>query len=479
MALREAAREIEEWAIQHHITLRDQSIGQTAAPGSAPLRALDKSPAEGPTPFGDLLREFEALISPNAFRPNHPRFLAFVPGAPCFPSVLGDWLASSADFFCGNWMEASAPAQIESTVIDWFRQWLGMPKTTRGLLTSGGSEANLTALVVARERLSFEDRRRSVLYVAEQRHSSIDRAAKVMGIHPSQVCPVATDEQFRLPGSALADAVARDRQAGLQPWAVVANAGATNTGTVDALEEVADVCGVEGLWFHVDAAYGWVAALNSEGRDALSGIERADSVTIDPHKWLAQTFESGCVLVRNGRLLPQTFTARPEYLQDVTDHEGEVNYSDYGISLTRRFRALKIWLSVRMLGLDWFRKLASHCCTLAEYAEVRLAATGCFEILCSRQLSIVCFRYAASRGDLNELNRQLAEALRQTGRAFLSSTRLRGVYVLRMCFVNWRTCAADVDEIVDLLVRLGSEIATGRIVPTFPPAPLAPATGSE
>jgi glutamate/tyrosine decarboxylase-like PLP-dependent enzyme len=220
----------------------------------------------------------------------------------------------------------------------------------------------------------------------------------------------------------------------------------------------------------VDAAYGWVAALDDRERAHLAGIAEADSVTLDPHKWLAQTFDVGCLLVRDGRRLPETFATRPDYLQDVAPgHDEEINYADYGITLTRRFRALKVWLSVHMLGLDWFRRLAAHGCALAAYAQARLEAAGVFEILCPRRLSIVCFRYVAA--DPVGVNARLLAALRETGRAFLSSTRLRGAFAVRMCFINWRTTAADVDEVVDLLVRLGAEVANVPDVPAVPPAP--------
>ena len=232
-------------------------------------------------------------------------FLAFVPGTPCFPSMLGDWLTAAANFFCGVWLEASGPAHIESIVLDWFRQWLGLPESTRGVLTTGGSEANLLALVVARERLSFADRDRAMLYVAEQRHWSVDRAAKVIGLRPDQVRTVPVDGDFRIAWPRLARQLANDRERGHLPWAVVANAGATNTGTVDALMEVSELCRLETLWLHVDAAYGWAAALIQSGRRELAGIDLADSITLDPHKWLAQTFDVGCLLVRDGRLLPQ------------------------------------------------------------------------------------------------------------------------------------------------------------------------------
>jgi aromatic-L-amino-acid/L-tryptophan decarboxylase len=449
--LRAAVAAVGEWALADYADLPDRTVGATASVAHMRTVLAADAPAAG-RPFADVLGEFATTIEPHSVRTSHPRFLAFVPGAPCFPAILGDWLTAAANIFAGVWLEAAGPTQIECVVLDWFRQWLSLPETTRGLLTGGGSEANLTALVVAHDRVPFADRGRAVLYVSDQRHSSVDRAAKVMGLHPSQIRPVPADADFRMQAPALARLVHADRLEGRLPWAVVANAGATNTGTVDPLDAIAAVCRAEGLWLHVDAAYGWAAALTAEGRQELSGIGEADSVTLDPHKWFAQTFEAGCVLVRDGRRLPETFATRPDYMQDVVPDEAEVNFSDHGIALTRRFRALKIWLSVQTLGLDWFRRLADHCCRLAVYAEARIAADSRFEITCPRRLSIVCFRYRATNAD--EVNTWLVAKLLESGRGFLSSTRLRGQVTLRMCFVNWRTTAADVDEIVEALIEL-------------------------
>jgi glutamate/tyrosine decarboxylase-like PLP-dependent enzyme len=407
-------------------------------------------------------------VTPHAFRTSHPRFLAFIPSAPTFLSVLGELLCAGTNFFAGVWLEASGPTEVELIVLDWFKEFVGYPAEAGGILTGGGSEANLTSLLVARELLSDEDRQRAVLYVADQRHWSVDRAAKVIGLRPNQVRPVPADEGLRLHPAALAEAAGRDRSAGRLPWAVVANGGATNTGVVDPLAALADLCRAEGLWLHVDAAYGWAAALTAEGAAFLEGIGRADSLTLDPHKWFGQTFEAGCVLVREGRRLEETFAIRPEYMQDVEPAGDEVNFADRGLALTRRFRALKIWLSVKVLGVGWFRALVERCCRLADFAEALLRSTRGFEVLSGRQLSIVCFRYvppgfqARGEGDeeqLDRLNMALLAALRATGRAFISSTRLRGRVALRFCFVNWRTTAGDVEEVVQLLAQLGADPA--------------------
>ncbi len=462
-ALQDYGEQVLAYVLKHHETLPDQPIGRFAS-RAAMEALLREPPPEAPQRFETVLQSFADAVAPNACRISHPRFLAFIPAAPNFVAVLGDFLCAGTNFFAGVWVEASGPAMVELVVLDWFRQFLGLPEGTQGVLTGGGSEANLTALVVARERLTEEQRGRAVLYLTEQRHWSMDRAAMIMGLRPQQLRPVHADAQFRLDPVKLREIIAADRRAGLHPWAVVANGGATNTGTVDPLADLADVCADADLWLHVDAAYGWAAVLTDAGRRDLDGIGRADSVTLDPHKWLAQPYEAGCVLVRDGRALVRTFSIRPDYMQDVQPADDEVNFADHGLALTRRFRALKIWLSLKVLGVGWFRDLVTHSCQLAALAQAFLERAAVFEILSSRQLSIVCFRFVPVKGvcrpelNLDRLNLALIDAVRATGRAFLSSTRLHGRVAIRMCFVNWRTTTADVEEIVGLLTTLGRDL---------------------
>jgi len=465
IALHDHFTQVTRWLLRHFATLPDQAIGRTGSRSELESLLREPPPEDGQD-LSRVLAQFDERVASYAFRTNHPRFFAFIPGAPNYLSVLGDWLCSGTNFFAGVWLEAAGPAQVELLVLDWFKQFLGYPPQAQGLLTSGGSEANLTALVAAREPLAYTDRQRAVLYVTEQRHWSVDRAAKIMGLLPEQVCPIATANHFRLDPAALAARAREDRATGRLPWLVVANAGATSTGAVDPLAALADVCRDQRLWLHVDAAYGWSAVLTAEGRTLLDGIARADSITLDPHKWFGQTFEAGCLLVRDGRRLDETFALRPDYMQDVAPAADEVNFCDRGIALTRRFRALKIWFSVKVLGVGWFRRLVERCCRLAEFAQALLESHAGFEILCPRQLSIVCFRYVppgfdcenpAAEQQLNRLNLSLVDQLRATGKAFISSTRLGDRVALRFCFVNWRTTAADVEETIGLLAALAAK----------------------
>jgi glutamate/tyrosine decarboxylase-like PLP-dependent enzyme len=449
-----------DWILRYDAGLSQQPVGR-----SIDRQTLEKALREPPpwqgSAFESVLATFERDVASCAYPANHPRFLAFIPGAPTFLSVLGDFLCASTNFFAGVWCEAAGPAQVELVVLDWFRTLLGLPAGTDGLLTGGGSEANLTALVVARERLPVSERGRAVLYVSEQRHWSVDRAARIIGVLPHQVRPIAVDADLRLRPNELARLVCADRQDGLLPWAVVANAGSTNTGAVDPLVEVADLCEREGLFLHVDAAFGWAACLTEDGRRLLKGIERADSITLDPHKWLAQTFEVGGLLVRRGEELTRAFAMTPEYMQDVLPGPEEVNFADRGIALSRRFRALKVWLSIKVLGLDWFARLVEHSRALGRYAQAVLTEAG-FEILSPEQLATVCFRHAPAGMTAEALDRHnlaLIDAVRVSGEAFLSSTRLHGRVAIRLCLINWRTSADDIDCVVSVLRRLATSAA--------------------
>jgi glutamate/tyrosine decarboxylase-like PLP-dependent enzyme len=450
-ALRDAGQSVLNAVLDDFIHLPETPIGRTASRAEME-RLLREPPPEAGRAFADVLAEFQAKVQHYAIRACHPRFLAFIPGAPNYASILADLLAANANIFAGVWKEAAGAAEVELLVLDWFKSWLAYPTEAAGLLTSGGSEANLTALVVARESVPHAERPRLVLYASDQRHWSIGRAAKIIGLAPQQVRPIPCDADFRLRVDALRAAIAEDQGAGRLPWCIVANAGTTNTGSIDPLSELADIRDQNRLWLHADAAYGWAAALTPRGRGWLNGIARADSITLDPHKWLAQPFEAGGLLVRRGELLRETFKMRPEYMQDVVPHHDEVNFCDHGIALTRRFRALKIWLSIKTLGVAWFRRLIEHTCALSDYAQALLEQAGCFEITSASKLSIVCFRHVPGDDDAQQT---IADELLKTGRAFLSTTRLNDRTTLRFCFVNWRTTARDVEEIVDLLAAIG------------------------
>jgi glutamate/tyrosine decarboxylase-like PLP-dependent enzyme len=280
----------------------------------------------------------------------------------------------------------------------------------------------------------------ATVYFSDQTHSSVERALRVIGFAPEQMRKLESDDNFRLSIQNVRAAIADDRAKGLRPFCVIANAGTTNTGAVDPLNELADLAAKEKLWLHIDGAFGAAAILSERGRALLPGLERADSISLDPHKWLFQSFECGCVLVRDAARLRSAFQIKPDYLRDVHRRVEEFNPCDYGVQLTRSFRALKVWLSLQTFGLAAFREAITRGFELAELAERELRARKGWEILSPTQMATVCFRFGKS----DELQTQLVDTMMRDGYALLTSTTLRGLVSLRLCTINPRTTEEDI-----------------------------------
>jgi aromatic-L-amino-acid/L-tryptophan decarboxylase len=414
---------------------------------------LEGPPPAAAQPFDAVLARLSEDVLPFMNRADHPRFFAFIPSCQTFPGAVGDFVASALNVYVGSWMESAGPSQVELTVLDWFKQWLGYPPAAAGILLSGGSAANMTALACAREALLGPMPDRVVAYVSDQAHSSLARAARLLGFRPDQLRVVPVGDDLRLGAQRLEHAIAADVAAGRLPLFASVSAGATNTGAIDPLDELAEVCRRHGVWLHVDAAYGGFAVLADRGRAALRGIEAADSIALDPHKWLYQPMECGALLVRDGRLLRRAFEIVPDYLKDAAAEDGEVNFSDLGLQLTRGWRALKVWLSIQTLGLDAFRAAVDHCFDLATLAEARVRESDELELMAPASLGIVCFRRRFAgvddEDDLADLNAALVAQLEATGEALVSSTRLHGRYAIRLCVLNHTSRAEDVEWVLD------------------------------
>ena len=380
---------------------------------------------------------------------DHPRYFARVPGPSSYAGVLADWLGTGFNAIAASWGGGSGPATVELVTLDWLRELLGMPEGTEGVMTSGGSLANLTALAAARA-----DAGPGVCYLSDQTHASILRALRTLGFSPEHVRILPSDERLRLPLDVLTAAVETDVAAGRRPGFVVATAGTTNSGAVDPLPEIADLCRARGLWFHVDGAYGASAALCDAGRRALTGIERADSLVLDPHKWLFQPYDLGCVFVSRPTVLERAFRMTPDYLADVAAAADEVDLRDRGLELTRRARGLKLWLTFRTYGLARLRAAIQQGIAAAEYAERLVAADERWEVVTPAQLGIVTFGLRDS--DYPDEHRARADALADEGFATLTSTRLHGRAVLRLCTINPRTSSQD---IAATLERLGVRVS--------------------
>jgi aromatic-L-amino-acid/L-tryptophan decarboxylase len=407
---------------------------------------LHGPPPEQPEPFDRILEGLQRDVLPFASRDGHPGFFGFVPFSATWPGALGDLVASACNLYVGSWMESAGPSQVELEVLGWFKEWIGYPAEAAGSLVSGGSAGNMTALACARETLAGPMRDDLVLYVSDQAHSSIARAARILGFRPGQVRVLPADSAFRLDPATVRAAMESDVAAGRTPFLVAANAGATNSGAVDPLPELAEACRERGAWLHVDGAYGGFAALAD--RDLLLGLDLADSVTLDPHKWLYQPFECGCVLVRNGRALRAAFEILPDYLRDAVAAEEEVNFSDLGLQLTRSARALKVWVSLRFFGVEAFRSAITRSLDVAAGAARRVEESESLELMAPPSLGVVCFR----RRDLDEAeNASLAAALERSGDGLISSTRLHGQFALRLCVLNHTSGPEDVERVLEFL----------------------------
>ncbi len=452
-------REVIEWAISYRLKLADLPALQRAKHADLAAKFSESLPS-GPSDPNVVLRRVIDDALPFMGRADHPRYFAFVPGPANFVGIAADMLVSAANVFAGTWLEGSGPGAIELQTIAWLAQLAGMPATAGGLFTSGGSMANLTALHAAREcKLAAPDRQRAVVYCSDQTHSSIGRGLRILGFLPKQVREIETGEDFAIDLGQFEAGVAADRAAGRLPFCLISNAGTTNTGAVDPLERLGDVCDREGLWHHVDGALGAGAILSQRGRRLLRGLSRADSFSVDPHKWMFQPYVCGCVVVRDKAQLQRAFSNVPDYMEDADAVGSETNFWEYGPELTRPFRALKLWMSLQVFGADAFGAAIERGFELAEVAERAVSKLSGWRVCSRASMGVVTFRYQPATmtdADADRRNRVAARALTESGYAAVLTTRLRGRIVVRMCTLNPRTTDADIVETVarlDSLIR--------------------------
>jgi len=446
---------VKRWA-----DLRDGTAWVGATREEMEARFREDAPEEGSPPLEVMKRAADEVLH-YAGRIDHPRFFAFVPSSPTWPTVMAELLAAGFNVFQGTWLESAGPSQIELVVLDWFRDWLGLPDTASGVFTSGGSAANLDALVTARAARGDPDG--AVLYQSDQVHSSMGRAARIAGFRPDALRSIPTDAEYRLDLDALREAIHADRKAGLTPLLATGNGGATNTGVIDPLRGLGELCREEGLWMHVDAAYGGFAVLTEEGRSALDGIELADSVTLDPHKWLFQSYETGCLMVRNAEDLDAAFSTNPEYLQDTQIGRDHVNFGERGLQLSRSFRSLKVWMSIKSFGVGAFRSSIQRSMDLAREAQGYVEASDSLELLSPAALGVVCYRFnppghTLDSTGLEDLNAEIQQRIVSSGHAMVSSTRLRDAYALRICVMNYTSTAEDVLGTLGRVETIGREL---------------------
>lgn len=406
---------------------------------------------------GTDIEEALALLGEHVDRPGvNPasgRFLGYIPGGGLYYAALGDYLAAVTNRYSGIFFASPGAVRIENMLLDWMADVVGYPESYGGNLTSGGSIANLIAIVTARDACGIEPQevRRAVIYLTEHTHHSVDKALRVAGLGAARVRRVAVDDCFRMEPQELDRLIRKDQEDGLRPWLVVASAGSTNTGAVDPLPEIAQITDSHGLWLHVDGAYGGFFVLCDEGRRILMGMEHSDSLVMDPHKTLFLPYGTGAVLVRYRRRLVAAHQTTADYMQDTLDAVEELSPADASPELTKHFRGLRLWLGLKVAGVAAFRAALEEKLLLTRYFYEKIQDVEGFEVGPPPDLSVAIYRYVPQRGDANAFNARLVEALQRDGRVFVSSTMVNGKFVLRAAIVNFRTHLAEVDEALRVL----------------------------
>ena len=402
----------------------------------------------------ELLPYFGQCVNRPGFTTTSPRFMAYIPGGGLYHSALGDFLAAVSNKYSGFASASPGAVRLENACCAWMAKVIDYPETSAGTLTSGGSLANLTAIVAARE--ARDPGGGGAIYMTRFVHHCVDKALHISGRGRAPRRLIATDDRCRMDAAALEEAIQRDLAEGTRPWLVVASAGTIDTGSVDPLAEIAEVCARHGVWFHVDGAYGGLFALCDEGRSKLRGIERADSVALDPHKTLFLPYGTGAVLVRDGNQLLHAFSASADYIRPLGESEVGPSPADLSPELTRHFRALRLWLPLQLAGVAAFRAAQQEKLALARYFHARLSELPGFDAGPPPDLSVVAFRY----GDDGPSER-LLQYLQQEGRVMLSGTRIDGRFHIRCAILSFRTHVQHVDEVIEALRRAADEVAHG------------------
>ena len=418
-----------------------------------PAGALAQPFAEASTAIEDVFAVLDAEVVSPGLNPASPRSFGYIPGGGLYPSALGDFIADVTNRYAGVFFAAPGAVRLEMRLVDWLAELVGYPSAAGGDLTSGGSIANLSAIVAAREAhgVRAADLPRRVVYLSEQCHHSMHKALRIAGLDECVQRVIPVDDRWRMQAPALAARIEADRAAGLLPWFVVATGGTTDVGAVDPIADIAEIAAAEGLWLHVDAAYGGAFLLTEDGRRTLAGIERSDSAVIDPHKGLFLPFGSGAVLVRDRDRLAAANRFHANYMQDAFRPDVELSPADLSPELTRPFRGLRLWLPLKLFGLAPFRAALEEKLLLARYFHARLAELPDWEVGPPPDLSVVTYRYRPKRGDPDEFNRRLIAAVQADGRVFVSSTLLDGRFTLRLAVLHFRTHLAEVELALDVL----------------------------
>jgi aromatic-L-amino-acid decarboxylase len=458
MNFRDEAHKVADLAADYLERLESYDVLPKIAPGEITSRLAAAPPASA-EPMDAILADYRTLIEPNITHWQHPMFMAYFPSVASEPAILGEWLAAALNSNVMLWRNAPASTELEQLVVSWLRQMLGLPETFDGMLTDTASISSLLAVVAARHAVpglhakdeGLAGRPPLRLYASTEAHSSIEKAAIVAGIGRHGLRRIATDEAFRMRPDLLEAAIAADRAEGAVPFAVVATLGTTSTTSVDPCAEVAAICARERLWLHVDAAYAGTAALLPDMRHHFAGWDLADSIVVNPHKWMFTPFDASLLLFRSADAFRDAFSLVPEYLK-TPESAAARNFNEYGIQLGRRFRALKLWMQIRAEGVAGIGGRLREHMSFAQSFAGWIQGDARWELCAAVPFATVCYRY---RGD-DATNEAILDRVNASGRAYISHTRLHGRYVLRASFGNPRQTEAHVRRLWDLLREAAS-----------------------
>ncbi len=409
-----------------------------------------------PTTLEEILDDLFSQVFPNALPTAHPGFMAYIPGGGLVHAGIADLITKVTNRYIG--IDATAPllSQIETDVLKWFCQMVGYDENSAGTLTSGGSIANLTAVICARNKVMGDDFASGVVYASEFVHHSMWKAFHAAGISGRRIRVIDVDKNFRLDVEKLAKQMKQDLAEGLKPMMVVATAGSTNTGTIDPLQQVASLCKLHSAWYHIDAAYGGFFCFTEAGKKKLAGIQLADSITLDPHKGLFLPYGTGAIIVKNSDDLKNTFSHQADYIPEKVQEQTLWDFSELSLELTRPSRGLAIWLPFKMYGVQAFRQALREKLNLANYFCEQLLLDSRWKVDAHPELSLTVFKYInadLSKDQLNLINRQIIENVNHKGRVNLSGTSIKGEFVIRTCVLSFRTHKLQVDQLLEDLTE--------------------------
>jgi aromatic-L-amino-acid decarboxylase len=465
---RRHAHELVDWMADYLDGVSKLPVTPGVEPGDI-ARLLPSSPPERGEPFGQLFADFQSVVMPGMTHWNHPGWFAYFPGNNSPPSILAEMLTATLGAQCMSWATSPAATELEQVTMDWLRQMLGLPETFVGVIQDTASTATLVALLSARERSSgyasgehgMADAGRLTVYASAQAHSSVIKGVRLAGYGLDQLRLIPVDTDYAMRPDALADAVSADLASGLRPACVVATIGTTSSTAVDPLPAIGEVCRRHGIWLHVDAAYAGTAAIVPELRHYFDGLEQADSLVFNPHKWMLVNFDCSAYYVRDRQALLRTFSIAPEYLRTAQDQR-VVNFRDWGIQLGRRFRALKIWFVLRSYGVEGLRAMVRGHVALAQELAERIRRSPKFELMAPVPFGLVCFRFHPSSARdplvLDQLNRELLRRVNSSGRVHLTHTELDERFVIRMVIGQRLTARQHVDEAWELIQGAAREL---------------------